>query len=257
MNSTIPPVEAVVSPDDTRWAIAGKVPTVALAAVRSRLSEMLRSEGSRIMSGKNGMSVLLVFGGTTGEGEDFAIELSRKYRTPAYLLDFDDEAYSIRQFDGSRITWKKGHPAKFLKSYGITAPGYEPIETPVAAIGVVDGATLDQARNALPKAKHLFTANSRGVLVNDLSGMVTIQLSRALKKPSFTVFYDREDETFSCAIWTSDKQPSRCFSLGMAMVNYERVDSILGETTIDGILGILDIPRQALFSDAPLKAPTG
>lgn len=256
MTNTIPPVEAVISPDDTRWAIAGKVPAVALAAVRSRLSEMLRSEGSRIVSGENGMSVLLVFGGTTGEGEDSAIELSGTYRTPIYLLDFDDEAYSVRQFDGARVTWRKGHPAKFLKSYGITPPGYGPIETPVVAIGVVDGATLNQARKALPKAKHLFTANSRGVLVNDLSGTVTIRLSRALKKPSFTVFYDREDETFSCTIWTSDKQPSKCFSLGMAMVNYERVDSILGETTVDGILGILDIPRHALLSDATPKVPT-
>lgn len=246
----IPPVGALIFPNDTKWAIAARVPTTVLDAARNQLSDFLQVDGSRVVPGNKGMSVLLVFGGSLGEGEDLAVEISRKHKISVYVLDFDDEAMSIRQFDGARVKWKKGHPADFLESHGVIAPGFEPgllPAPPVTDIGVVDDVTLAQAQKAMPKEKARFTANSRGVLVN--SSFTTLDLSKKLKRRSFRLFYDRSDGSFSCVILSPDHQTEECFSSGEPSVMYTPIDSILGETTLDGILRVLDIPRHMLFPD--------
>jgi hypothetical protein len=252
MKSEIHPVEVLITTGDTQWALAAKVPAAVLEAAREELSDFLQGEGSRVVSGDKGMSVLLVFGGSLGEGEDLAEELTRKHKTSVFLLEFGDWA-RIQQFDGPRVKRKKGHPAKFLETYGVIAPGYESKflpAPPITVIGVVEGATLEQARRAMPKRKDTFAANSRGVLVNDVSNILTTSnLSQKLKRPSFTLFYNREKGTFGCLIWRSD-QDEECFSLDpSSWVNYKHVDSLLGETTLDGILRVLDIPRHLLFPD--------
>jgi hypothetical protein len=91
------------------------------------------------------------------------------------------------------------------------------------------------------------------VLVEDASGITTLKLSRKLKRRSFTLFYDRSDGSFSCIVWISD-QHEECFSVGRESVNYKPIDSILGETTLDGILRVLDIPRHMLFPDGTAAA---
>ena len=258
MSRKIHAVETLISPGDTRWAIAGKVPLSALEACRRELEDWLQGEGSKVVTGNDGFAALLVFGGPP-EGESLAIELSRKHKTPIYVLDFNDElddGLSIQEFDGPRVKWKRGYPAAFLSMRGVIAPGYEPSPpSPVKAISVVDGITLDQARKALPKCKELFTTNARGVLVDDPTGMVGISVAMKLKRRCFTAFYDRADKTFSCAVWEPGK-PDSSFSLGMPNVNYEPIDSILGETTIDGVLRVLDIPRHLLIPEAPDGAAT-
>jgi hypothetical protein len=199
---------------------------------------------------------LLVFGGGPDEGEALAIRLSRKHRTPAYVLDFDDEidleeACAIMQFEGTKPTWVKGHPAEFLESYGITPPGYEPgLESPVTSVGVVDDVTLDEARLAVPEAQECFSANARGVLVKPPAGGLTLNLAMAVNRRSFTAFYDREDRSFLCAMWTPDRMANVCFAIGTThTAGMPLVDSILGETTLDGVLRVLDIPRELLIVD--------
>jgi len=248
MSSPIPPILTLINPDDTKWAIAAKVPASVFEAARCELSEFLQTDGSRVVSGDKGMSALLVFGGSPGEGEDLAVELSQKHKTSVYLLDFDDEAIAIGQFDGPRVKWKRGHPADFLESYGITAPGYEPRPAriiTISIIGVVDGITLEQAQKAVPKARDRLAANARGVLVNDIS-CETIDLSRKFKRQSFTLFYDRADGSFSCVVRKPDQQYEECFDPKESSPNYKAIDSILGEITLDGILRVLDIPRHML-----------
>jgi hypothetical protein len=257
MSNKISPIETLIFPNDTKWAIAARVPAAVLNAARGQLSEFLQTDGSRVVPANKAMSVLLVFGGSLGEGEDLAIEISQQYKTSVYLLDFDDEAISIRQFDGEHVKWKKGHPADFLESHGVTAPGYEPLPEPtVTVIGVVDDVTLEQAHKAMPKKRELFAANSRGVLVNDDSNE-TLKLSRKLKRRSFTLFYDRADGTFTCLIWKPDQQIEESFSVGKVDANSKHIDSILGETTLDGILRVLDIPRHMLFPDGGAAAAAG
>jgi hypothetical protein len=248
--------EVLITPGDTVWAIAAKVPTSALEAARRQLIDydLPYPEGSKVESGKNGMSALLVFGGGASQGEEIASKLSRKYRTPAYLLDFDDElefeeGMGIRQFEGKRYTWVNGHPAAFLDSHGIDAPGYEPLpESPVISVGIVEGATLKEASEALPGAKELFVPHSRGVLVKRPAGVATEQLSESLNRRSFTIFYNRRDKSFSCYIWKPDAKEA-CFAVGQPTHDYEVADSVLGETTLEGILRVLDIPRELLFPD--------
>lgn len=250
MKSKILPVEVLITTGDTQWALAAKVPAAVLEAAREELSDFLQGEGSRVVCGDKGMSVLLVFGGSIGEGDDLAEELTRAHKTSVFLLEFGDWA-GIKQFDGARVKRKKGHPAKFLESYGVIAPGYESEflpAPPITVIGVVEDVTLEQARRALPRKKELFAANARGVLVNDVADE-TLKLSQKLKRRSFTLLYNREEGTFGCLIWRSD-QDEECFSLDpSSWVNYKHIDSILGETTLDGILRVLDIPRHMLFPD--------
>jgi hypothetical protein len=248
MSREIHAVETLVSPEDTQWAIAGKVPLSALEACIPELEEWLQGDGSKVVSGSDGFAALLVFGGPPA-GESFAIELSRKYKTPVYLLDFYDELDDglwITEYRGERAKGKPGYPAAFLATHGIIAPGYEPRPPPpIKAIGVVDDVTVEQARKALPEGRELFTANARGVLVDDRTGMVAISVALKLKRRCFTVFYNWEEETFSCTVYEPGK-PDSCFSLGMSNANYEPLDSILGESTIDGVLRVLDIPRHLL-----------
>jgi hypothetical protein len=49
-------------------------------------------------------------------------------------------------------------------------------------------------------------------------------------------------------------KPDVCFSIGEASPNCEPLDAILGETTIEGVLRVLDIPRHLLFPEAPAEA---
>jgi hypothetical protein len=251
MTRELVPVETLVFPGDTKWAIAGKVPSSALEECRHELEDWLQGEGSSVVSGNDGFAALLVFGGPP-EGESIAIDLSRKYKTPMYVLDFNDELDDglwITEYRGDHAKRKRGYPATFLKERGVVPPGYEPSPpTPVKAIGVVDGITVDQARKALPKGKELFSANARGVLVDDRTGMVAISVAMKLKRRCFTAFYNWEDKSFSCAVWEPGK-PDASFSLGMANVNFEPLDSILGETTIEGVLRVLDIPRHLLIPE--------
>lgn len=248
MSNPIPPILTLIHPDDTKWAIAAKLPASILEVARCELSEFLQTDGSKVVSGDKGMSALLVFGGSPGEGEDLAVELSQRHKTSVYLLDFHDDGPSVGQFDGERVKWKRGHPADFLESYGIIAPGYEPQpprEITISVIGVVDNITLDQASKALPKAKEQFRANARGVIVNDLVHE-TCELSRRFKKQTFMLFYNRSDGYFSCVISKPGQEDEECFDPQRRFVNYKPIDSILGETTLDGILRVLDIPRDML-----------
>lgn len=252
MKSKILPVEALITTGDTQWALAAKVPAEVLEAAREELSDFLQGEGSRVVRGDKGMSVLLVFGGSLGEGEDLAEELTRKHKISVFLLEFGDWA-RIQQFDGTRVKTKHGHPAKFLESYGVITPGYEQrtLVAPCTVIGVVQGATLEQACRAMPRKKKTFVANSRGVLVNDLShASTTLTLSQKLKCRSYTLFYNRDEGSFICIVRNPD-QPlnEESFSVGTEDANSIPIDSILGETTLDGILRVLDIPRHLLFPD--------
>jgi hypothetical protein len=256
--SRIPAPQVFVTPGDTKWALAAKVPPAVLEAARRRLAELseLPLDGSQVMVGDQGMAVLLAFDGPPSDGEYLAVRLSRKHRTPFYVLDFDDNleyedyAVAIMRFDGNKLTRMKGNPVELLESYGIMVPGFGPLpESPVTSIGVVEDVTLDEARKAMPEAQEFFIANARGVLVKAHSGAVTMQLARAFYRRSYVVFYDREDKTFLCSVCHPDQMGDECFPIGMDPGSSPVVDSILGETTMDGILRVLDIPRDALIAD--------
>ena len=249
MSSPIPPILTLINPDGTKWALLAHLPASILEVARHELSDFLRNEGSRVVSGNKGMSALLVFGGSLGEGEDLAVELARKHKTPVYLLDFDDDEPGVGKVDGKRVKWKRDHPADLLESHGIIAPGYEPqperVDT-ISVIGVVDDVTPEQARRALPKAKGTFTVNARGVLVNE-DYCETLHLAQKLKRQCFELFYDRADGSFSCIVRRPGEE-EECFDPTGQSVNYKPIDSVLGETTFEGILRVLDIPRHMLPS---------
>jgi hypothetical protein len=234
-----------IFPGDTQWAIAGKIAAPVLEEIGRRLPTWLHGDGQRVVTGKDGFAALLVFGGPVDHGDDLAAELAR--RGPAYLLDFDDEAPMIKRFTGTRTRHLSGYPPDFLKKHGIIAPGYEPSRpTPVITIGVVEGITPEEARRAYPEVDARFTAHPRGVLVTgDAASGIAIHLTLRRKLRSFAIYFNPEDRDFSCVISEPDGQDA-CFAIGEPSPNYPRLDSILGETTMDGVLRVLEIPRELL-----------
>jgi len=232
-------------PGDTQWAIAGKLAAPVLEEIGRRLPEWLHGDGQHVVTGKDGFAALLVFGGHTGYGDDFAAELAR--RGPVYLLDFDDEAPLIKQFTGTRTRHLRGYPPDFLEEHGIIAPGYEPSRpTPVITIGVVEGIAPEEARRACSRTDAQFAAHPRGVLViGDAASSVAFDLTLQRKLRSFAIYFNPEDQDFACVINDPDGQDA-CFAIGEPSPNYVPLDSIFGETTVDGILRVLEIPRELL-----------
>ncbi len=233
-----------VFPGDTQWAIAGKVPASSLAKIGRRLPEWLHDDGHRVVTGKDGFAALLVFGGPADLGERPATELAKR-GNPAYLLDFDDEAYSIKEFTGTKVKRLRGYPNELLEKHGIIAPGWEPSPpSPVITAGVVEGITPEEARRVYPDAEAEFTEHPRGLLVFGVAASdFAVDLSIRRNVRSFSVFFNAEDQRFSCAISEPGKG-NAWFTTGTPNPSRVQIDSVLGETTIDGILRVLGIPRE-------------
>jgi hypothetical protein len=234
-----------IFPGDTQWAIAGKIAAPVLEKIGRRLPTWLHGDGQRVVTGKDGFAALLVFGGHVGYGDDLAAELAKL--GPAYLLDFDDEAPLIKQFTRTRTRHLPGWPPDLLEEHGIIAPGYEPSPpTPVITIGVVEGITPEEAQRAYPEVEARFAAHPRGVLVTgDGASGVAVDLTIRRKLRSFAIYFNPENQRFSCVISEPEGEDA-CFTIGKPSPNYLQLDSIFGETTIDGILRVLEIPRELL-----------
>jgi hypothetical protein len=234
-----------VFPGSTHWAIAGRVPASSLAKIGRRLPEWLHGDGHRVVTGKDGFAALLVFGGPADLGERPADELARRHG-PVYLLDFDDEAYSIKELTGSKVKRLRGYPNELLEKHGIIAPGWEPSPpSPVIVAGVVEGITPEEARRLCSdfEADLEFAQHPRGVLVTGYAASdAAYKLTIERKVRSFTVFFNPEDQRFSCAITEPDKGNS-WFTTGEPNPSRVQIDSVLGETTMDGVLRVLGIPR--------------
>jgi hypothetical protein len=237
-----------VFPGDTQWAIAGKVPAPSLAKIGRRLPEWLHGDGHRVVTGKDGFAALLVFGGPADLGERPATELA-KHGGPIYLLDFDDEAYSIKELTGSKVKRLRGYPNELLEKHGIIAPGWEPSPpSPVITAAVVEGITVEEARRTCPdvEAELELAEHPRGVLVTGYAASdVAYELTIRRKVRSFTVYFNPEDQDFACAV-TEPGKGNAWFTTGTPNPSLAHIDSVLGETTMDGVLRVLGIPR-ALF----------
>ena len=234
-----------ITPNDTRWAIAAKVPVDTLESVRAKLPKLLRGEGSKVVAGDEGLTALLVFGENADEGESAATQLSRDTGTPVYLLDFDDDAPFIKEVVKGRERRRRGHPADFLEERGIVVPGFAPEPSTVVSVGLVEDLTPEQAHATLPELPaSAFRAHPRGTLVMSDAVAFYEHAYRATRH-GYSVDVDRSDGTFSCEI--IDPEPSvKQFAPTKPGVNFPQVDSVLGETTLDGILCVLQIPRELL-----------
>ncbi len=235
-----------VFPGTTHWAIAGKFPASSFEKIGRRLPEWLHGDGHRVVTGKDGFAALLVFGGPADLGERPATELAKR-GGPVYLLDFDDEAYSIKELTGPKVKRLRGYPNELLEKHGIIAPGWEPSPpTPVITAGVVEGITIEEARHTCPDVEAEFIEHPRGVLVSGgAAGTVAAELSIRRQVRSYSVYFDPEDQRFSCAMREPGKG-NAWFTTGEPNPSRVQIDSVLGETTMDGILRVLGIPR-ALF----------
>jgi hypothetical protein len=234
-----------ITPNDTQWAIAAKVPVETLEGVRAKLPKLLRGNGSKVVAGDDGFAALLVFGENAAEGESAATRLSSDAGTAVYLLDFDDDAPSITELAKGRERRKRGHPADFLEERGIIAPGYAPAPSTIVSVGVIEELTPAQARKQLPELPaSAFHAHPRGTLLT-ADGLAIMSLALRAKRRAYIVDVDRNDGSFTCEIVEPGPKVVE-FAPTRPSANTPQVDSVLGETTLDGILRILEIPRALL-----------
>jgi hypothetical protein len=110
---------AVISKRDPLWAIAAMLPVEALQWCKQQLLEDLREEDLEVVSGKDGFTAMLAFAEASDIGDAIALELAAKHEAVTYLLDFDDEAESTREYH-VRVQRQRGHPVAFLKTRGIS-----------------------------------------------------------------------------------------------------------------------------------------
>jgi hypothetical protein len=244
--------------ENTQWAIAGNVSTTALEELAGQLPQELQGDGSNVVAGTQGFAALLVFGDVPNEALAKRLLSSA---TPIYLLDFDDEAPVIVRFDRKKTrtdeTRVDEHPAEFLEERGIAAPGYTLTPSPVVAVGLVEGTTLEEAQRAVPDAEVEFRKHPRGVLVvDDQWGMVPCVLSKSLRRRAYMVLRNPEDGWFSCILYEPGKKPAS-FSPVRPDPNAPPLDNILGETTLEGILCVLAIPGELLGLHASESAVHG
>jgi hypothetical protein len=234
---------------DTQWAIAAKVPVDVLERVRARLPSWLRGAGSKVIEGNDGFAGLLVFGGPAEEGEPAATKLTTEEETPVYLLDFDDEAPSTIELLGSGRKHRRVHPADLLEEHGIQLPRGEPIASPLLTVGLLEGVTPAQAKKAVPDVDAKLTEHERGTLITEGPGSATLVLALELGCRAYIVEYDSTGGSFACEVIEPGGSVKR-FS-PTPSPNYEPISSILGETTLDGILRVLRIPRDLFNRSAP------
>lgn len=244
-----------IYPEDTQWALAGRVEPDVLARIARSLPKELQANGSKIVAGKDGFAALLVFGGFPSERLAKQLLLSV---TPVYLLDFNDDAPATLKLDRekTRVTETRmdEHPADFLEERGIVAPGYADEPSPVLMVGLIEATTPAEARNALnargaePDPQVEFRVHPRGVLiVGDRSSMTSSMIAMKLKRRAYDLFRNPEDGWFTCVV--HDPSQTDCeasYSPVRPDPNSRPLDNILGETTLEGILRVLEIPGELL-----------
>jgi len=238
-----------ISRDDTKWAIACKVTTDVLEQVAHKLPRELQGEGSKIVAGNQGFAALLVFGDLPDETLAKQLLVSV---TPVYLLDFDDNAPVTLKLDRKKTriieTRVNEHPADFLEEQGIVAPGYAFTPSPVKSVGIVEGISLIEARRAMPpgaEVKVKVSEHPRGVLVGYATTAGSV--ARQLGKRAYLIFHNPADGDFSCMVQEPDHSLSAYSPPPQEPnPNVPALDNVLGETTPDGILRVLEIPRELL-----------
>jgi len=230
--------------EDTQWAIAANVPATALEQLVSRLPRDLQGDGSKIVEGRGGFTALLVFGDVPDE--TLAKQLLASV-TPVYFLDFDDDAPVTLKLDRTKThvteTRVNEHPADFLEAQGIAAPGYVLTPSPVKSVSLVKGVSLSEAKRAIPDAAVEFVSHPRGVLINyaPAGGLLAEQLGRR----AYLVFHNPEDGWFSCIVYEPGLELAS-YSPVRPNPNCPPLSNIHGETTLEGILRVLEIPRELL-----------
>ena len=232
-----------ISRNDTQWALAGRVSTAVLEQIARELPKELQGEGSKVVAGKEGFAALLVFGDLPSERLAHQLLATA---TPVYLLDFDDDAPVTLKLDRkkTRVTETRvnEHPADFLEEYGIVAPGYALTPSTVKDVGLIEGVSLDEAKHAFPPGVGAeLREHPHGVLV--LDGPIAALLASKLRRRVYCVYHDPKDGRFGCTVYEH----------GAALGSYSPVipvayappfDNILGETTLEGILRVLEIPGE-------------
>jgi hypothetical protein len=234
-----------ITPDDAKWAIAATVAINTLEQLADRLPRELQGEGSRIVPGRDGFVALFAFGDSPSES--LAKELLAAV-APVFLLDFDDDAPVTLRLDRTKgrvsETRLDDDPAMFLEARGIVAPGFEHAPSPVRSVGIVEGASLAEAKRVMPPDTGVnLMAHPRGVMVDCAveGGMLADDLGRG----GFLVFRDPEDGWFSCIVYEPGKEPVS-YSPIRPDPNHPPIDNVLGETTLEGILRVLAIPGELL-----------
>jgi hypothetical protein len=230
---------------DSRWGLAASIDADEFIYAAKKLIDDKRWA---VLEGDDGFSALIV-----GEGDadaQLAAAFMARSNVKVYLLDFDDEAPSIVEYNEGARKRHRGHPAAFLASRGIVAPGYErgSRPSPIRSVLILEG-TRPKAAKKIGFDSLEYLEHPRGTLVLGDPGLFTHYFVEKFGGPIYALFYDTEDGRFWCMVNERGK-PTRRF--GAETLNpelYAIVANILGETTLEGICRVLEIPLEALTGE--------
>jgi hypothetical protein len=121
-------------------------------------------------------------------------------------------------------------------------------------VGLIEATTAIEAKNALkargaePDPQVEFRVHPRGVLiVGDESGMCSSMVAMKLKRRAYDLFRNPEDGWFACVVHDPNQVDGEAsYSPVRPDPNSRPLDNILGETTLEGILRVLEIPGELL-----------
>lgn len=231
--------------DDTRWALAGHFSTAVLSELARQLPSALQGDGSRVVSGNAGFAALLVFGDVPSER---LAHLLLATKAPVYLLDFDDDAPKTikleRQKTNVTETRIDGHPAEFLEEHGIEAPGFASA-VPAMSVGVIENVTVEEVQRAFPTGFEVeLRQHPRGVLA--LAGTPAGLAAEKLKRRAYCVYRNPQNGWFTCLLYDGGAVRGAFSSEPDDDDEDPRLDNILGETTLEGIVRTLEIPGELL-----------
>lgn len=232
----------------TRWGVAGELDAAMLQSAATTYDEDGRTPW-KVVSGQKGFAGL--FFGDDEADEHFAAGLSHTAKKKVYLLDFDDEGSSVTELDGKKETRKRGHPVAFLKERGIVAPGFEPRPpSDVRSVYIVVGAAPDKVRKLYTNDGLVFESHPRGTLVAGNARGGDEDWLGGTPGPVYDLTFDPGPKQFWCRV-NEKSGTTRMYSDGPISNAslYDVVENILGETTPDGILRALGVPRHLLYPD--------
>jgi hypothetical protein len=202
-----------------------------------------------VLEGEEGFSALAV-----GDGEadaQLAAVFMARSDAAVYLLDFDDEGPSIVEFGQGKRRRRRGHPAAFLKDHGIIAPGYEPPPpSPVRSVLVIEGVSPKAAEKlGFDALEH--SAHPRGTLVTGRVVYAAKDYAKKFGGPVYALSYNNATGQFWCEIEERGRPSRWCGPQTSLSTYYERVPDVLGETTLEGVCKVLDVPPDLLRDRHP------
>jgi hypothetical protein len=180
-------------------------------------------------------------------------DLARHVATAEVFIECEIDETADRRDGGETTEDNITHRCSPI--YSITRT-FRSMKVPTRSACVIAGATPEAVR-AVGTSEHIeLTKNRLGTLVTGRPGDLVIDFAAELPGPVYDVMYNAGTGWFAVTIYRGETRPVRWDNRPGEDAGYPRVTDILGATSPETILAVLDIPADALAYGAGSSAPT-